>query len=287
MEQSQNVFDVAPGAFQSEVLEASAERPVVVDFWAEWCAPCRVLGPVLEEVVESYGGRAALARVNVDEHRQAAARYGVQGIPAVKVFRDGAVVGEFVGALPRSEVERALARVLPGRADELAREGRQLLASGDAEAARDRFAEALEEEANQPAALLGLARTALAAGQTERARDLLGRVSQDAAEYAVARRLLAGMEFVEACRQHGGLAACRQRVESAPEDLDARYALGCCLAAEEDYEEALKAFLGVLSRDRDYSDQAARQAVLDVFDLVGPRSELARRYRRKLAAVLY
>ncbi|MFO8008424.1 MAG: tetratricopeptide repeat protein [Candidatus Brocadiia bacterium] len=287
MAQSDNVYDVAPGAFESDVLEASAERPVVVDFWAEWCAPCRALGPVLEEVVESYGDRAALARVNVDEHRQVAARYGVQGIPAVKVFRDGAVVGEFVGALPRPEVERALARVLPTRADELVREGHQLLGSGDTDAARERFESALEEEPGHAAALLGLGRIALESGETELARELLGRIGEDASEHAPARALLAGVEFAETCREHGGAEACRERLESAPDDLDARYALGCCLAAREDYEEALEAFIEVLSRDRKYRDDAARQAVLDVFELIGPRSELAGRYRRKLAAVLY
>jgi putative thioredoxin len=258
-----------------------------VDFWAEWCAPCKTLGPILERVVRSYEGRALLAKVNIDKDREAAARYGVQSIPFVLVFRDGRIAAQFVGALPESEVRRILGAVLPSRADELVARGDDLMQKGRAEEAREHYEQALKESAAHEGALLRLGAMAALSGRVEDARRMLSRIEENASEYAAAQGELARIEFAEVCRQRGGREACEQRLAGDPDDLEARYEVACCLAAEGDYERALEEFLSVVSRDKGYRDQAAKNAMVRIFALVGPRSELADAYRRKLAGALY
>ncbi len=281
------LFEVDADQFERLVIRASHQRPVVVDFWAEWCAPCRALGPVLEDVVRAYDGRVALAKLNTDHNPQLAVRYGVRGIPAVKVFRQGQVVREFTGTLPRPEVERIISAVVPGPGDELVTKADQLLSQGEAEKAEQCYRDALEEEPEHPGALLGLGRLALEDGRTEEGEELLARIEQDGRQYGEARALLAGVAFQQTCRRHGGLEACRRSAEDAPEDPQVHYNLGCCLAAKKRYEEALDEFLAALRLDRDYGEGAAREAVLTVFTLAGPQSDLAKTYRRKLASIIY
>jgi len=282
----QIVFDVPPGQFDARVVAASAKVPIVVDFWAEWCAPCRALGPILERVVASYEGRALLARVNVDKDPQVAARYGVQSIPAVKVFRGGRIVREFVGALPEGEVTRMLAGVLPSRADEFVSEGDRLTDEGCVQDAEKSYRSALEQSPEHAGALLRLGTIAAERGDAAEARELLARIEANAAEHSAAQAVRAQIEFGDRCRQKGGLAACEQRLAERASDAEARYDLACCLAAEGDYERALGEFLKVVSSDRNLRDQA-RNAMVRIFPLLGPDSELAAAYRRKLASALY
>ncbi len=280
-------FDVSTAEFEARVLQASAGAPVVVDFWAEWCAPCRALGPVLERLVASYKGRMLLARVNVDREPELAARFGVQGIPAVKIFRDGRVATEFVGALPEADVARVLASVVPSAADELVRKGDGRLGAGSPEEAEALYRQALEADPGQAGALLRLGAVLLERGEAAEARETLGRIEENAAEYTEAQGLLGRIEFAEACRAAGGREACEARAAAEPQDLEARYALGCCLAAAGEYEGAMEAFLQVLTADRGFRDGAAKEAMLHTFTLAGAQSELVKAYRRKMAGVMY
>jgi len=281
------VYDVPPGGFAKQVIEASFQRAIVVDFWAEWCAPCRALGPVLEKVVRSYNGRAALAKVNIEEDRDLAVQQGVQSIPAVKVYRDGKEVTQFVGALPEANVRQALDAVLPSQADDLVAEGDQMLAATRIEDAEARYRKALEIQPDHTAAMLRVGSLALELGRTDEASEMLGKIEENAPEYDTAQGMLARIEFTEVCQQNGGREACHARVEQEPDNLDARYNYACCLVAGGDYEGALEQLLEIITRDRNYRDQAARDAMLRTFSLVGPRSDLANAYRRKLAGVLY
>jgi len=212
------IFDVSTAEFDERVLKASAEVPVVVDFWAEWCAPCRSLGPVLERLVAGYGGKLLLAKLNVDKAPELAARYGVQGIPAVKVFRDGKVATEFVGALPEADVARVLASAVPSAADEMVRDADQRLKAGKIDEAESLYRRALETEEGHTGALLRLGTLLLERGDFGEGRKLLGGIEESAAEYAVAQGLLARMEFQEVCHKAGGRAACEERVSANPED---------------------------------------------------------------------
>ncbi len=205
MTQEPIIFEVEPGEFDEKVVAASSRTTVVVDFWAPWCGPCRMLTPVLEGIVTSMGGRARLAKVNVDEHQEVAARFNVQGIPAVKVFRGGEVVAEFVGALPEAQVRRVLEKAIPSAGDELVEQADTLLGSGDREEARRRYRQVLDGEPRHYGAALRLARLALEDGQLEEARRLASLIGEDAEEHAEAAGLLARVGFLERCRDGGGL----------------------------------------------------------------------------------
>jgi putative thioredoxin len=228
-----------------------------------------------------------LARINVDNEPELAARYGVQGIPAVKVFRNGQVAREFVGALPEADVARVLQSVVPSAAEELVRKGDARLEAGAVDEAQALYRQAIEADAANAGALLRLGTLLIERGNAAEAREVLGRIEEDAAEYAVAQGLLGRIEFAEVCGAAGGREGCEARAAANAQDTEARYALGCCLAAAGEYEGAMEAFLQVLTADRNWRDGAAKDAMLHTFALAGPQSELTKSYRRKMAGVLY
>jgi putative thioredoxin len=285
MAQGRVVVDVGDQDFEREVLDRSRERPVVVDFWAPWCGPCRTLGPVLERLAVEHAGAFVLAKVNVDDAPGVSGAFGIQGIPAVKAFRDGTLVAEFVGAQPEAAVRQFLDAVLPTEADRLAGEGERRAAAGDAAGAEAAFKEALAADARQPRALLGLARLYAAAGKESEALPLLERVPPGTPVTREAERFAAELRTrVDAT---GDEAALRARVAATVTDLDARLQLGRVLAARGKYEDALAQLLEVVRRDPTFADEAARRAMLDVFEVLGPRDPLTERYRSELAKALF
>jgi len=271
--------------FDRDVLARSAEVPVVADFWAPWCAPCRALGPLLERLAAEHAGAFVLAKVDVDQVAGAAERFRVQSIPAVKGFCDGAVVAEFVGAQPEAVVRQFLAAVLPTEADQKAREAAGRAADGDAAAAEEAFREALAHDGRHPAALLGLARLLAERGVDDEALRLLDRISPTAPLAATVERLAA--ELRTRGGSDGDEPSLRARVAADPADLDARLALGRILAARQRWEDALAQLLEVVRRDAGFADGAARKAMLDVFAVLGPEHPLTDRYRGELATVLF
>ena len=276
------VIDVGEADFEREVLERSATTPVVVDFWAPWCGPCRTLGPLLERLSDEHRGAFVLAKVNVDEAPELSAAFGIRGIPAVKAFKDGRLVAEFTGAQPEPVVRQLLDAVRPTAADRLVDEAAGL----PAEAAEARLREALAEEARHPRALLALARLLAARGDLAEAVRLCELVAPSAPLFAEAERFAAEVRT----RVDGGgadEAALRARLAADPGDLAARLRLGRLLVAQQRWEDGLAELLEVVRRDRDHDDAAARKAMLDVFAVLGADHPAVERWRDALAKVLF
>ena len=276
------VIDVGEADFEREVLERSATTPVVVDFWAPWCGPCRTLGPLLERLADEHRGAFVLAKVNVDEAPELSAAFGIRGIPAVKAFKDGRLVAEFTGAQPEPVVRQLLDAVRPTAADRLVDEAAGL----PAEAAEARLREALAEEARHPRALLALARLVAARGDLAEAVRLCELVAPSAPLFAEAERFAAEVRT----RVDGGgadEAALRARLAADPGDLVARLRLGRLLVAQQRWEDGLAELLEVVRRDRDHDDAAARKAMLDVFAVLGAEHPAVERWRDALAKVLF
>jgi putative thioredoxin len=276
------IHDVEERTFEQTVLDRSRHIPVVVDFWAPWCGPCRLLGPILESLVGSYGGRIELAKLNTDENPNIAARYRIEGIPAVKAFRDGAVQSEFTGALPEPQVRAFLQKLLPSEADELADAAVRLAYAGDAAGAEATYRRAIVQDGSHRAANLGLARLLLARDAEDDALKLLANLPAD----PEATRLRAEI----ALKRAGGAAdldALRTRLAGDKRDVDAHYHLGMALAAQGAYEEALEHLLDVVRLDRSYQEDAGRKALIDIFALLGDADPLTQTYRRRLANLLF
>jgi putative thioredoxin len=278
------VIDVGDPDFESAVIERSRHTPVVVDFWAPWCGPCRALGPLLERLAEEHQGAFVLARVNVDNAPALSAALRISSIPMVIGFRDGAAVAEFVGALPEAEVRAFLVRVLPSEADRLVADGEQLRSSGRTADAEAVFRRALELDARCERALLALATVRSDRGEDREAIGLLDRIGPGPVR-AAADRLAAEIRVREGAG--GNEHALRAKVEADPADLESRLLLAQVLAAASRHAEALDQYLEIVRRDRGFRDEAARKAMLDIFALLGQQDDVTVHYRSELAKVLF
>lgn len=284
-----HAYDVTVADFEQKVLNASFAAPVLVDFWAEWCQPCRILKPLLEKLAAEYGGRFVLAKVNADENQELSARYGVRGIPAVKAFVNGELADEFTGALPEAQLRAFIDLLLPSPAEPLRQQALLAHAEGDTDTARTLLQRALATDPRNQAAWLDYAELLLNTGALEDAAKLLDDLEHKTDDTVRWEALKARVTLTQSGAADADTDALAAKVGAHPDDLEARFKLANALALNEKYQDALAHLLEIVRRDRDFRDDAARRTMLELFNLLGADArydDLVREYRRELAGLI-
>jgi putative thioredoxin len=280
-----NVIDVTSETFNQEVIERSLAVPVVVDFWADWCGPCRLLSPVLEKLAREYDGKFVLAKVDIEQSPDVAGQFGVRSIPAVFGVRDGGAIDAFVGVQPESVIRMWLDRLLPSEAESLASQARTLELT-DRRAAADKYGQALALAPDLAQAQIGLARIALADGQIEDATARIASLERRGFLEPEADKLKAELTLRVQAEGAGSVEAARAALAAHPDDLALKFSLAEILAAAGQYADALALCLAVVESDRKGLGEKARQTMIAIFRLLPPGNDLVTEYQRQLSLVL-
>jgi putative thioredoxin len=276
--------------FLRDVVEASREVPVLVDFWAPWCGPCRQLTPILEKAVRAAKGAVRLVKLNIDEHPQIPGQMGVQSIPAVFAFQDGRPVDGFMGALPESRVNDFIARLIGDSAGDTAAEleaAEAALSAGDVNSAAQLFGEVLQKDRENAQALAGLAKCYIKTGDLGRAEQTLALVPPAKADSAPVASARAALELARKAPAAGDIEALRAKLAADPKDPQARFDLALALNAKGDRSGALDELLALVAKNRSWNDDAARKQLLQLFDAWGPADLSTIAGRQRLSSLLF
>ena len=286
MTEKLQINNITAGEFEEEVIAASAALPVLVDFWADWCQPCKMLAPLLEQLARESGGAVKIAKVNSDQEPQLSARYGVRALPTVKLFRHGEVVDEFSGVQPLSAIQAFLQPHLPRESDDLLQEAAVLADRGDSEKALDMLQRAVAMDSENYRIHPQLAELLIRAERYDEAERLLKSLPANIQQDDAIIRLGAILGIARIAAHAPAADTLAAGVEREPGDLDARYRLSAVQAMDGDYEEAMDNLLEIIRRDRNYKDDAARRALVDIFQLLGNDGPLVKKFRGRLSSVL-
>jgi putative thioredoxin len=280
--------------FVKDVIEESKRQPVLIDFWAEWCGPCRQLTPILEKAVRAAKGRVKLVKMNIDHHPAIPGQMGIQSIPAVIAFVNGQPADGFMGAVPESQVNAFIEKLTKGvpaagepNVAEILKEAEMLLAEGDAAAAAQVYAEALSIDATNIAALAGLAKCYVSTGAVEQAKQTLAMVPESKRNDAAVKAVQAAIDLAEQAKSLGPIAELEQKVAANPLDHQARFDLATALNASGKRNEATGQLLEIIRRDRKWNDDGARKQLVQFFEAWGGADEATVEGRKRLSTILF
>ncbi len=280
--------------FVKDVIEESRRQPVMIDFWAPWCGPCRQLTPILEKAVKNAKGRVKLVKMNIDEHPQIPGQMGIQSIPAVIAFVNGQPADGFMGAVPESQVNAFIEKITKGvpaagepNLTEILAEADAALAEGDAEGAAQIYAEVLAHDATNIAALAGLAKCYMTSGAVEQAKQTLAMVPESKRNDAAVKAVQAAIDLAEQAQSVGPIAELEQKVAANPLDHQARFDLATALNAMNKRTEATEQLLAIVKRDRKWNDDGARKQLVQFFEAWGGTDEATVEGRRRLSTILF
>jgi putative thioredoxin len=285
----EDAMETTLATFEKDVITASTLAPVLVDFWAPWCGPCKTLGPMLEKLEAEYAGKWRLVKVNVDENQELAAHFQVRSIPHVMAFADGRPVDQFVGVLPESQLREFLDRLVPEGADAARAEAQAAIAEGRREDAYDALKAALAYDPGYDDARLDLIELLLEDNRIDEARNEVDLLSPKTTQGIDARfnAIKTRLDAVDAAADLPPTDALEARVAAEPGDLEARFDLASALIARRNYAGALEHLLTIVQRDRTFRDDIGRKTMLSVFDLAAHQPEIVSQWRRKLSAALF
>ena len=285
------IKDATTQSFMKDVIEESKRQPVLVDFWAEWCGPCKQLTPVLEKAVKGAKGKVKLAKMDIDKHPDIPGQMGIQSIPAVIAFVNGQPADGFLGALPEGQVADFIARItkdkLGGEAQDLLKLADEALAADNAVEAVELYAEILKDEPSSVPALAGLARAYVSTGATEQAKQTLALVPAAKANDPAVAAARSALEVAEQAKSVGPVAELEQKVAANPTDHQARFDFAVALNAAGQRKEAAEQLIAIVKRDRKWNDDGARRQLVQFFEAWGPTDEATVEGRRKLSSILF
>lgn len=284
------VKDGSTATFMADVIEGSMQVPVIVDFWAPWCGPCKTLGPALEKAVRLAGGLVRLVKINVDENQDLAAQMNVRSVPSVFGFRQGRPVDGFAGAVPDSQIKSFIERLTGGAKpplEEALEMAREALDAGDPAGASQVFAQILAHDPAHPGAVAGMIRCLVATGDLKEAREAVGRLPAELVANSEVAAAVSALDLAEQAGGTGDVETFKKRLDANPNDHQARLDLAMALYAGGRAEAAIEELLELIRRDRAWNEDAGRKQLVKLFDALGPTHPLTAAGRRRLSSILF